>query len=382
MKLKNPIEKIKNYFFHDKSEPDWYLIGAILFLTAFGLIMLCSAGVAVGWQKFHDSYYYFKHQLVVGVLPGLVLMFLFAKFDYHKLKKYAPGLLMFSIFLLVLVFIPGIGAKWGTSHSWINILGFSIQPTEIVKLTFLLYLASWLSSKEEKHLKDFQYGFGPFLLVLGVISILTLLEPDTGTMMIIILMSLAVYFTAGGKIMHMAWLGILGAGALGLLIKFSPYRAARFTTFLHPELDPLGVGYHINQALLAVGSGGWFGRGYGHSLQKFNYLPEVTGDSIFAVMSEELGFIFTSVIVGVFVFLAIRCLKLAQRCEDSFGKLVVVGIISWFIFQAFFNIGAMLGILPLTGVTLPFISYGGTSIMACLAAAGILVNISKQNSYR
>ena len=182
--------------------------------------------------------------------------------------------------------------------------------------------------------------------------------------------------------MHMAWLGILGAGALGLLIKFSPYRAARFTTFLHPELDPLGVGYHINQALLAVGSGGWFGRGYGHSLQKFNYLPEVTGDSIFAVMSEELGFIFTSVIVGVFVFLAIRCLKLAQRCEDSFGKLVVVGIISWFIFQAFFNIGAMLGILPLTGVTLPFISYGGTSIMACLAAAGILVNISKQNSYR
>ncbi|MFA6918578.1 MAG: putative lipid II flippase FtsW [Patescibacteria group bacterium] len=382
MLIKKLIEKIKKYFFHDTNEPDWYLVGTILFLTAFGLIMLCSAGVAVGWQKFHDPYYYFKHQLLVGVIPGLILMFLFSKFDYRKLKNYAPGLLLFSIALLVLVFIPGIGASWGTSRSWIYIFGFSIQPSEIVKLTFLLYLASWLSSKEESHLKNFQYGFVPFLFVLGIISLLTVLEPDTGTMMIIILMSLSVYFTAGGKVLHLTWLGVLGAGALALLIKFSPYRGERFTTFLHPELDPLGTGYHINQALLAVGSGGWFGKGYGHSIQKFNYLPEVTGDSIFAVVSEELGFIFASIIVAVFIFLAIRGLKLAQRCEDTFGKLLVVGIISWFAFQAFFNIGAMVGILPLTGVTLPFISYGGTSIMASLAAAGILVNISKQNSYR
>lgn len=381
MRIKNFFEPIKKFFFHDKNEPDWYIVGTVLFLTAFGLIMLCSAGVAVGWQKFQDPYFYFKHQFLVGVIPGLILMFIFSKFDYRKLRNYAPGLLLFSIVLLVLVFIPGIGAKWGTSRSWINVLGFSIQPSEIVKLTFLLYLASWLSSKEERHLKDFQYGFVPFLCVLGIISLLTVLEPDTGTMMIIILMSLAVYFTAGGKILHFTWLGVLGAGALAILIKLSPYRAARFTTFLHPELDPLGVGYHINQALLAVGSGGWFGRGYGHSIQKFNYLPEVVGDSVFAVVSEELGFIFASVIVGVFAFLAIRCLKLAQRCEDKFGKLLVVGIVSWFIFQAFFNIGAMIGILPLTGVTLPFISYGGTSIMACLAAAGILVNISKQHSY-
>jgi cell division protein FtsW len=147
---------------------------------------------------------------------------------------------------------------------------------------------------------------------------------------------------------------------------------------LHPELDPLGKGYHINQALLAVGSGGIFGRGYGHSRQKFAYLPEVTGDSIFAVAAEELGFIVIVVIIGVFLLLGLRCLKLAQKCEDNFGKLVVVGITAWFIFQSFFNIGAMLGIMPLTGVTLPFVSYGGTSIMACLAAAGILLNISKQ----
>lgn len=382
MAIKKLFEKIKNYFFHDNNEPDWYIISTILFLTAFGLIMLCSAGVAVGWQKFHDPYYYFKHQLLVGVIPGLILMFFFSKFDYHRLRKFAPGLLLFSIALLVLVLIPGIGGNWGTSRSWISIFGFSIQPSEIVKLTFLLYLASWLSSKEESHLKDFQYGFAPFLFVLGVISFLTLMEPDTGTMMIIILMSLSVYFTAGGKVIHLTWLGVLGAGALGLLIKFSPYRGERFTTFLHPELDPLGAGYHINQALLAVGSGGWLGKGYGHSIQKFNYLPEVISDSIFAVVSEELGFIFASIIVAVFVFLAIRSLKLAQICEDNFGKFIVVGIISWFMFQAFFNIGAMIGILPITGVTLPFISSGGTSIMVSLAAAGILVNISKQNSYR
>jgi len=376
-KIKNVLS-LFNFKKRDGGKPDWYLFGLIMFLVIFGLIMLSSAGVAQGWEKFHDPYFYVKHQFLAGVLPGLILCFIFAKIDYHKWKKYAPMLLFFSIILLILVFIPGLGADWGTAKSWINVFGYSLQPSEIVKLTFLLYLAAWLSSKEDHHLKDLQYGFIPFLAVLGVVAFLLVMEPDTGTMMIIVLMSLAVFFAAGGRLKHLSWLALLGAGALFLLLKMSPYRADRFTTFLHPELDPLGKGYHINQALLAVGSGGIFGRGYGHSRQKFAYLPEVTGDSIFAVAAEELGFIVIVVIIGVFLLLGLRCLKLAQKCEDNFGKLVVVGITAWFIFQSFFNIGAMLGIMPLTGVTLPFVSYGGTSIMACLAAAGILLNISKQ----
>jgi cell division protein FtsW len=313
-----------------------------------------------------------------GLLPGLVLFFFLYNYDYRKLKRWATPLLFISIGMLVLVFIPGIGAQWGTSRSWINIFGYSLQPAEIVKLTFLLYLSAWLSLRESKHLKDFSSGFLPFIVVLGLIAVLMLLEPDTGTMMIIALTSLIVFFAAGGSMWHLSWLGVAGGFGLWVLIRISPYRAARLTTFLHPELDPQGIGYHINQALLAVGSGGWFGRGYGHSRQKFAYLPEVAGDSIFAVSAEEMGFIISTIIVIAFAYLALRGMKLAQKCDDPFGKYLVIGIITWFVLQAFFNIGAILSIMPLTGVPLPFISYGGTALMMCLAATGILANISKQ----
>ena len=376
---KNLWELLKSIFKkkHD-GNVDWHLVGAIWVLVIFGLIMLASAGVATGWQKFGDTYWHLKHQLVFGLLPGIVLFIIFAKIDYHYWKKIAAPLLFISIGLLVLVFIPGIGAKWGTSRSWINIFGMSIQPSEIVKLTFLLYLSAWLSAKQEHHIKDLSYGFIPFVFILGVIATLNILEPDTGTMIIITAMSLAVYFVAGGSLIHLTWLSLFGAAGLAFIIKVSPYRAARLTTFLHPELDPKGIGYHINQALLAVGSGGFFGRGYGHSRQKFAYLPEVTGDSIFAVISEELGFVLTVVVVLIFGYVANRGMKLANRCQDQFGKLLVVGIIVWFLVQALFNIGAVIAILPLTGVPLPFISYGGTALMMCLAATGILANISKQ----
>jgi cell division protein FtsW len=361
-----------------KEHYDTYLIGSVALLIIFGLIMLSSAGAAVGWQKFGDTYWYAKHQIMFGVLPGLLLFFILSRIDYYRLRPLAGPLLIASIVLLTLVFIPGIGAEWGTSRSWINFFGFSLQPSEIVKLTFLLYLVGWLASKEEKHLKDFHNGFLPFLFVLGIVSLLIIMQPDTGTMLIIVAMSLVVFFVAGGSWLHLTWLSVAGAAGLWLLIKVSPYRAARLTTFLHPELDPQGIGYHINQALLAVGSGGWFGRGFGHSRQKFAYLPEVTGDSIFAIVGEELGFIISALVIALFMFFVWRGLKMAQHCRDPFGRLLIVGIITWFTIQAFFNIGAIIGILPLTGVPLPFISYGGTSMMMCLAATGILANISKQ----
>jgi cell division protein FtsW len=373
-------EKIRHLFHQQaKSQVDWYLIGAIWLLVIFGLIMISSAGVAIGWQKYHDAYWYLKHQLIFGILPGSILFIFFWFFDYKKLEKLAAPMLFVSIGLLVLVFIPGIGVVYNGSHAWINLFGYSsLQPSEIVKLTFLIYLASWLAHKEEHHLKDMNYGFLPFLIVLAIITALMVLEPDTGTMLIIVVMSLAVYFAAGGSLIHLTWLGLAGLGGLWAIIKISPYRADRLTTFLHPEQDPQGIGYHINQALLAVGSGGWFGLGYGHSRQKFAYLPEATGDSIFAITAEELGLFLTSAIIILYVFVALRGLKLAGACRDPFGRLLTVGIIVWLAVQALVNMGAILGLMPLTGIPLPFISYGGTAMMVSLAAAGILANISKQ----
>jgi len=359
-------------------QPDYVLIILFGILIFFGLIMLSSAGTVIGYQKFKDSYYFLKHQMLYGFLPGLILLYIFSKIDYHKWKKIAFPLLIFSIVLLLLVFIPGIGASYGTNaKSWINIFGFSIQPSEIVKLTFLIYLAAWLDKRSDKDIKDVSAGLIPFLISLGIIALLIILQPDIGTMSIIILISLVVFFVAGASILHLAEIGTAGLIFLAILVKAAPYRAARLTTFLHPELDPQGIGYHINQALLAIGSGGIFGLGLGHSRQKFQYLPEVTGDSIFAVTAEELGFIFTAFLIILFLAIVYRSFSLAQNSPDKFGKLMIVGIISWFIFQAFINIGAMLGLLPITGIPLPFISYGGTALMTSLAALGILINISK-----
>ncbi|MDO8668805.1 MAG: putative lipid II flippase FtsW [Candidatus Buchananbacteria bacterium] len=361
-----------------EKKADLQLIVLISFLTVFGLLMIFSAGVSLGWQKFGDSYFFVKHQILFGLLPGLFLFVILSKIDYFKLKSLATPMLFISIILLVLVYIPGIGSGYGTSRSWINFFGFSLQPSEIVKLTFLIYLVAWLSEKGEKRLKDLHQGFLPFVIVLFVVMLLIFFQPDTGSMSIIVLTSLIVFFVAGGSLMHLSWVSALGFSGLWLVIKFSSYRAERLTTFLHPELDPLGNGYHINQALLAVGSGGFWGRGFGHSRQKFAYLPESAGDSIFAIIAEELGFIVSAALIIAFIFLMLRVLKIAQRCNEPFGRLLAIGIVSWFVIQAFINIAAITGLLPLTGVPLPFISYGGTALMTCLAASGILVNISRQ----
>lgn len=358
-------------------KPDYVLIGLIGVIIVFGLVMLSSASSVAAYEKFQDNYWYFKHQIIFGLLPGIAAFLVMVKIDYRKWKKYAFPLLIISIILLLIVFIPGLGASYGRARNWINFFGMSMQPAEIVKLTFLLYLTAWLEKREKDKIKDFSSSFIPFVAVLGVIIFLMALQPDIGTMIVIVLISLAVYFSAGGSLIHLSWLSLLGGGFLFLLIKIAPYRAARLTTFLHPELDPQGIGYHINQALLAIGSGGLFGLGFGHSRQKFQYLPEVAGDSIFAVIAEELGFIFSVALVVLFIFLAVRGFKIAERAPDGFGRLVAVGITSWFIFQAFINIGAMINIFPLTGIPLPLVSYGGTAMAVGLAAMGILVNISK-----
>ena len=310
------------------------------------------------------------------------MFFLLANINYQIWKKFTLALLLTSIALLVIVFIPGLGSEYGTAKSWINIAGFSFQPAELVKLTFLLYLATWLEKRGAHGVKDLYTSFLPFLFVMGVISVLMLLQPDMGTLSIIIFIAMTVFFASGAKIKHVSAIILAGMSFIYLLISNSPYRAARLTTFLQPELDPQGIGYHINQAFLAVGSGGLFGRGFGHSRQKFQYLPEATGDSIFAIMAEELGFILCLLAIGLFLVIMYRGLNIAKDSVDQFGRLVAIGIISWITFQAFFNISSMIGLLPMTGIPLPFISYGGTALAVTMGAFGILTNISMQTKHK
>ncbi len=359
-------------------QPDYRFMFALGLLVAFGLIMISSASVALSFEKFGEGYYYLKHQIIFGLIPGLILLGIFSYVDYRFWKKIALGLLGFSIFLLVLVFIPGIGAGYGSAKSWIYVLGVSFQPAELVKLTFLIYLATWLESRGKQKASDFTEGLVPFLSILSLIAFLLILQPDIGTMSIIILTGITVYFIGGANLIHMLFAGIGGFASLLVLIKVSPYRTARLMTFLHPEFDPQGIGYHINQAFLAIGSGGFWGRGFGLSRQKFQYLPEVAGDSIFAVIAEELGFVFVTLLILGFLYLMFRGFKIAQNSPDSFAKMLVIGIICWIMIQTFVNVGAMVGLLPLTGVPLPFISYGGTSLAVLLAACGIVINISKK----
>lgn len=351
------------------------IVGAIIL---FGLVMLLSASAPSGYEEFSDSYYFVKHQIIFGLLPGIGALIAFSRISYTFWRKHAWNLLILSIVLLVLVFIPGLSAGIGTAHSWISIGGvFSLQPSEIVKLTFLFYLAAWLAQRNRQGVRDVHAGFLPFVCVLGTIMLLMILQPDIGTMVIIAAMSLVVYFVAGAPITYITGLMLAGVASLGLLVAAAPYRAQRLTTFLHPELDPQGIGYHINQALLAIGSGGIFGLGYGHSRQKFQYLPEVAGDSIFAVIGEEMGFLIGALTIGLFLLLLWRMVGIAKRAPDNFAKYVVVGIAAWIVIQAFVNIGSMVALMPITGVPLPFISYGGTSLAISLAAIGVVLNVSK-----
>ncbi len=353
----------------------WLVIG----LSVFGLIMLMSASGPLGYKQYGDSLYFLKHQLLMGFVPGALLFSLFAFLDYRKLRALALPALVASVVLLVMVYIPGIGMRIGGSSRWIHFGPISFQPSEFVKITFLIYTSAWLSSRNEQDTRSVQQGLVPFLLALGVIMVLLIKQPNTGSMMVIVCSALFSYFVAGAPVGWFVGLVAAGGGLIALLIKFSPYRAARFLTFLHPELDPNGIGYQINQAYLAIGSGGFFGLGYGHSRQKYLYLPEVAGDSIFAVMAEELGFFMVLVFLAAMCALVWRCFVIAKNAPDSFGTYLATGIGSWIAIQSFLNIASMIGLMPVTGVTLPFLSYGSSALLALAAGCGIVASISRQS---
>lgn len=363
--------------------PDYVFIGILGVILVVGLIMLSSASTAVAFQKFRDNFYYLKHQILFGFLPGIVLFWVASRIDYQKYKKFAFPAFLMSLLLLIAVFVPGVGFAYGGAKRWIHLGSQIFQPAEIVKLGFMIYLSSWLAKKAQKNeVNSFYHGFLPFLVVLGLILSLILKQPDVGTMSIVALISITIYWVAGGAFRHIVAFGLIGVLAFFVLIKVAPYRAARLTVFMNPQVDPQGIGYHINQALVAVGSGGFWGRGFGLSRQKHLYLPEVIGDSIFAIIAEEMGFVFCVALILLFLFLVYRGLRIARNAPDDFARLLAVGISAWIGFQVIINIGAMTGLLPLTGLPLPFISYGSSSLIALLFASGILANISRYSQGR
>lgn len=355
---------------------DKILLVSTLALVGLGLVMISSASVVISYNNFGYNYYYIMHQFLYGFLPGMFLLYVFQRINLHYLKKYAGIIFLAAIILLLAVFIPELSFSAKGANRWIALGDFSFQPSEIAKLTFIVYLAAWLESKGT-NIRNFTEGLAPFSVILLLIAVLLAMQPDIGTLTVVAIMAMIMFYASGAPLTHLAALALSGMMGIFALIKIAPYRMDRLMVFLHPEIDPKGIGYQINQAILALGSGGILGMGFGHSRQKFNYLPESIGDSIFAVIGEELGIIGLVVILVLFLIFALRGFRIARNAPDNFTKFAAVGITSWIVFQAVINIAAITSLMPLTGIPLPFISYGGSSLIVSLSGVGILLNISK-----
>jgi len=360
-----------------KPKVDFILTLTTFVLLAFGLIMQSSVSSVISFENFGYTNYYLYHQLAYAAI-GIALWFIVQKIDYHIYKKFALLLVVLSAILTAIVFIPHVGFTYNGATRWINLKFTLFQPSEVLKLSLIIFFASWFDNNRAR-INSWKKIFLPFILILLIVGGMLIKEPDMGTFIVIAVTSLVMYFVAGPRLV---FLGTIFGGAIGIifaLIKKAPYRMARFLVFLDPEKDPLGAGFHINQALIAVGSGGWWGRGFGKSGQKYTgYIPEAVGDSAFAIIAEELGFIKILIFpILLFIIFAWRGYLVARNAPDFFGKLLALGIISWIIFQAILNISTMVSLVPLTGVPLPFISYGGTSLIMVLIGSGILLNISK-----
>ncbi len=354
--------------------PDYIILIVILFLLCFGFVAVLSASSVLSFDRFGNNYYYFKHQIFYGGVLGLSAFTVLAKIPYYKLKKFALPFYILVVALLVAVDVAG--TSFGGAQRWIALGPIVFQPSEVAKFGVVLSLAAWFARAGEG-VKTFKHGLVPFGIIMSLVAILLIAQPDVGTLSVVALTSVVVYFAAGASWYHLGMIVVGGLSGLVYLIHSAPYRVARLTVFLNPDTDPQGIGYQINQALLAIGSGGLFGLGLGQSRQKYNYLPEAASDSIFAIISEEFGFIRTILLIALFVFLAYRGYQIAKNIEDPFGKFLATGITTWLCFQAFLNIAALTGLIPLTGIPLPFISYGSSALVISLAAAGVLFNISR-----
>ncbi|MBS4054111.1 MAG: putative lipid II flippase FtsW [Thermaerobacter sp.] len=358
-----------------KSAPDYALLIFILALVTAGVVMVYSASFPLSLTR-HGHGWFFALRQMLWAIAGIVALTIASYINYRKWQQASTVLLLATILLLLALYVPGVGFSVQGSTRWINLGLFNLQPSEIAKVTMVMWVAAFLARKADR-LRSFTKGTMPVLLVTGLVAGLIFDQPDLGTAVAIVLVMCLVLFAGGLPWGQIISLGVLGIGLLAVGIKTADYRLERFMSFLNPWQDPLDTGYHIIQSLYAIGLGGIFGRGLGESIQKRFFLPEPHNDFIFAIISEEWGFIGGAVIIALFGAVAWRGLRIAARAPDKFSGLLATGLTSMIVSQAFINMGVVTGLMPVTGITLPFISYGGSSLLMVMGSAGVLLNISR-----
>lgn len=360
-----------------KNKIDTFFFGIVITLVVIGLITFTSASLGIFAKNEAKFYGVIFGQYIFGFLGGLIALYIGLKIPYKLFKKYSLLLFIISIILTGLVLVPGIGQSHGGARRWIDIFGYSFQPVEFLKISFIIYFAAWLSWVKVK-VKDPLFSILPLVILIGVIALVLLKQPDTKSIILITITAMIMLFVSGAPLKFI--FGILGVSIIMffILVSFQPYLKERVNTFLNPSQNSQSSSYQLQQSLIAVGSGGAFGRGLGQSIQKFNYLPEPQGDSIFAVIGEEWGFMGTSILILIYLAFALRGYRIAIRnAPDAFAKLLVVGLVSIITAQSFMNIASITGVFPLTGVPLVFISHGGTALLLSLGMVGIILNISR-----
>lgn len=359
-----------------KKKFDFVLFIAVLTLIIFGLVMIYSASSIWAEYKFHDAFHYVKQQSLF-IIVGIILVFIVSKIDYRDYYKKTNVILGVCLFLLILVLIPGIGSIRNGSRSWFGIGSFGVQPSEFAKLGLIIFASKYLSTSN-KFLKDVKKGVFPILFVLLVFFGLIMLQPDLGTGMVIVMSIIAMLFIAGVDMKFFYVSGILGVIGVVILILIAPYRMDRITSFIDPWKDPLGTGFQIIQSLYAIGPGGLLGMGFLNSRQKHFYLPEPQTDFIFSIISEEFGVLGVIIVSALFLIVLYRGIKIALNAKNLFAKYLAFGMIFQMLFQTVMNLMVVIGLIPVTGVTLPFLSYGGSSLLISLISIGILLNISRE----
>lgn len=359
----------------DRLDTDRWLALVSLLLAGAGLIMVLSSSQALAYLDYRFPLYYFVRQLAFAAI-GLALMAFLRNLDYHVLRRYAPAAAAVTLVLMVLVLVPGLGIRVNGARRWFTLgpLG-SFQPSEVAKLTLVIFMARWVDKRGDR-LKSFVNGFLPFVILLAAPLGILMLQRDLGTALVICAIFCAVFFAGGGRSGYVVLLILMLVAAFAAFTVLESYRAQRLEVFLDPFKDPLGAGFQSRQAILALGSGGLTGVGLGHSVQKYLWLPEAHTDFIFAIVGEETGLLGTTAVLGAFVVLALRGYRAAMRAPDRFGMALAAGITTWIAFQALLNMGTVTDTVPITGVTLPFISYGGTSLAVTMAATGVLLSIA------
>ncbi|MEX0682368.1 MAG: putative lipid II flippase FtsW [Dehalococcoidia bacterium] len=350
---------------------------ATVMLLITGLLAVYTSSFALAYHEYGDPNYFVARQAVFA-LAGVAALVFFMRIDYNRLRQWSVPMLLIALAGLVLVLSP-VGVERNGAARWLMLGPISVQPSEFAKLAVLVYVSAWLASRGQ-NIKEFSLGFVPFILMLSVVGALIIAEPDMGTTVIVVLVACTLFFVAGAPLTHLALLLSVGGAACYMVISTREYQLDRLTSFISPESDPQGVGFQIIQLLTAIGSGGPLGIGWAESRQKHLYLPGAHTDGVFAILGEELGFVGLMGILALFGFFIFRALRVTMRTNDSFAMLLGVGVTSWIAFQTLINIAGITRTIPLTGVPLPFLSYGGSALISLMAGVGILLSVSRYTS--